>query len=266
MFLKPNRIHLHFGLEKPVKILHLTDVHFSLADEVDGEDMMKHAAARRNTFFQEAGCPERDPVGFLEDAMEYAKDFDCTVITGDILDFMSHANYETAHRVLAGKDYMFCAGNHEFCPKVGIPDSFARKDEKMEEVQSFFRGNMIFESRIVGGVNIIAIDNSYYTWTEEQYEMLQKEVAKGYPIAIFCHVPLNCNVLDHNPHHKDLWAPEDVVATTRKVTKYIAEEPMFKGIFAGHWHCNGNYELPGGKTCYVLGGLFKGIVGEIVID
>jgi len=266
MYLKPHRIHLHFGLEKPVKILQLSDVHFSLADETDGEDLIKHAAARRNTFFCEAGYPERDPVGFLEDAMEYAKDFDCTVITGDILDFMSHANYVEAHRVLAGKDYMFCAGNHEFCPKVGVPDSFDRKAEKWGEVQSYFRGDMGFESRIVGGVNIIAADNGYYTWTEEQYEQLQKEVAKGYPIVIFCHVPLNCNLLDHNPHHKDLWAPDEVVATTRKVTKYITDEPAFKGIFAGHWHGNGDYELSSGKICHVIGGLFKGIVGEIYID
>lgn len=263
--LKPVTVNLHFGLEKPVRILHLSDVHFSLADEVDGEDMMKHAAARRNTFFCEAGYPERDPVGFLEDAMEYSKDFDCTVITGDLFDFMSHANGVMAKKVLAGKDYMFCAGNHEFCPKVGTPDSFARKAEKMDEMQSYFRGNMVFESRIVGGVNVITMDNSYYTWTEEQLALLKAEVARGLPCLVFAHSPLTCAQLDHNPPHKDLHASEEEVAITRKVTKYIIEEPAIKAVFTGHYH-NTLTEQLGDKTGYILGGLFKGIVGEIVID
>lgn len=265
MMLKPHKIHLHFGLEKPVRILQLTDIHLSLADDIDGDDMKQHAANRRNTFFREAGFPELDPIGYLEEAMEYAKEFDCTVITGDMLDFMSHANQVTAKRLMAGKDYLFAAGNHEFCPKVGIPDSFARKEEKMDEIQSCFRGNMIFESRIVGGINVIAIDNSYYTWTEEQLTLLKAEVARGLPCILFCHSPLTCAHLDHNPPHKDLHASDEVVATTRKVTKYIIDEPAIKAVFTGHYHNTGT-EVLGDKTGYILGGLFKGIVGEIYID
>lgn len=265
MMLKPNVIRLHFGLKKTVRILQLTDVHLSLADDRDGDDMKEHAASRRNTFFREAGFPERDPVGYLEDAMEYAKAFDCTVITGDVLDFMTHANCDMAKKILAGKDYMFCAGNHEFCPKVGVPDSFARKEERLDDIQSYFRGDMVFESRIVGGVNVIAIDNSYYTWTEEQLEWLKAEVSRGLPCILFCHVPLTSNHLDHNPPHKDLHASDEVVETTRKVTKYIVEEPAIKAVFSGHYHNNGTEQL-GDKTGYILGGLFKGIVGEIIID
>ncbi len=261
-----DKVHLHLGLEKPVRILHLTDVHFSLADEIDGEDMQKHAALRRNIFFQEAGYPERDPVGYLEDAMEYSKGFDCTVITGDILDFTSHANQVMAKKVLAGKDYMFAAGNHEFCPKVGIPDSFQRKEEIFEDIQSNFRGNMHFESRLVGGVNVIAMDNSHYTWDEGQFALLKAEVRRGYPCLLFFHSPLTCPHMDHNPPHKDLHASEEVVALTREVNRYIAEEPAIKAVFSGHYHTSGTETLPGGKTGYILGGLFKGIVGEITID
>ena len=37
----------------------------------------------------------------------------------------------------------------------------------------------MFDSRIVGGVNVISMDNSYYTWTEEQWKRLKLEVARG---------------------------------------------------------------------------------------
>jgi hypothetical protein len=38
MNLKSQKFHLHFGLEKPVRILQLTDVHLSLADDIVGID------------------------------------------------------------------------------------------------------------------------------------------------------------------------------------------------------------------------------------
>ena len=57
-----NKIEHHLGLEKPVRILHLTDIHLSLADDRN-ENMIQYAAGRRNTFFKEGNFPERDPVG-----------------------------------------------------------------------------------------------------------------------------------------------------------------------------------------------------------
>ena len=260
-----NTINLHIGLEKTVHILQISDVHLSLADDIDGEDLKEHAARRRMTFFNEGGAPERDPVGYFQDAMEYSKKFDCTVITGDVLDFTSHANCEMAKKILSGRDYMFCAGNHEFCPKVGTPDSFKRKEEMLDEIQAIFRGNMVFESRIVGGVNIISIDNGYYTWTEEQLNKLKFEVARGLPCLLFCHVPLSVENMRHDPSHHDLGVSQECKEFILSVNDYIINEPMIKAVFSGHRHQSG-IEILGEKTGYINGALFKGIVGEITID
>ena len=148
---------------------------------------------------------------------------------------------------------------------MGIPDSFARKDEILDEIQACFRGNMIFESRIVGGVNVIAIDNSYYIWTEKQLELLKAEVARGLPVILFCHSPLTGGNMNHNPTHRDLHVSDEVIDFTRKVTQYIIDEPAIKAVFSGHYHSTMT-ELLGDNTGYILGGLFKGIVGEIIID
>ena len=264
--LKKNTYFLHFGLKKPVRILRLTDIHISLADDVDGDAMKEHAAHRRDVFFKEGGCPERDPVGYLEEAMEYFEEFDCTVITGDLLDFESHANRETAKEILAGRDYLFTPGSHEFCPKIGIPDTFAYKKKVWDEVQDVFRGNMLFESRIVGGVNVITMDNSFYIWTKEQFEMLKTEVARGYPIILFCHCPLHDSALSHKNPAKKLIPTEEEVESTITVNRYLAENPLIKTAFSGHYHGNGGEYLFGEKTGYFCAPLFKGIVNEIVID
>lgn len=266
MNLKPRKIEFHLGLEQSVRILHLTDAHLAFADERDREGMIEYSAKARSIFFNEAGCPERDPVGFLEEAAEYAKEFDCTVITGDLVDFNTYKNYETAQRILAGRDYLFCAGNHEFTPKPGI-DSYELKANSLEFVQSHFRGNLYFESRIVGGVNVVSADNGYYTWTEDQLELLKAEAAKGLPILLFTHVPIHPHLMDpawFQVHAKIPGFTEEMFQTSAKVMRYLAEEPAFKGFCSGHWH-NDSYIDFCGKPSYVLGGLFKGIVGDIKV-
>ncbi len=268
MNLKPNKIQFDLGLEKPVKILQLTDVHLSLSDERNKEEMIPYAAGRRDVFFREANFPERDPVGYLEEAMEYAKNFDCTVFTGDVVDFNTYKNYDVAKEILAGKDYLFCAGNHEFTPKPGI-DSYELKETTGDYIQSHFRGDMYFESRIVGGVNVIAADNGYATWTEKQFEQLQAEVAKGLPILLFTHVPIHPDQTKKEGYRidhlvKNLGGTEEMVDTSVKVMNYLAEEPLFKGFCGGHWHNNALIDFFG-KPSYVVGGLFKGIVGEITV-
>ena len=65
MSLISNTVNLHLGLKQTIRILQITDVHLSLADDIDGEDLKKHAASRRMTFFNEGGYPERDPVGYF---------------------------------------------------------------------------------------------------------------------------------------------------------------------------------------------------------
>lgn len=267
MNFQANQIHFHFGLGKPVRILQLTDVHISLADERN-PDMIEYAAGRRNVFFKEANFPERDPLGYLEDAMEYSKNFDCTVITGDLVDFDTDACYEAAQKILAGKDYMYCAGNHEFTPRPGT-DSYALRAEKLPKIQARFRGDLTFESRIVGGVNVIAAENGFVTWTEEQFEKLKFEVSRGLPILMFFHVPIADDMITLDrfiPNLKEkLGADDALIETSRKVMRYLGDEPLIKGFLTGHGHNNGLFQFCG-KPCYMVGGLFKGIVGEITVD
>ena len=268
---KSNKIELRIGLKKPVKLLQLTDVHLSLSDERNKEEMIPYAAGRRNTFFQEGERPERDPIGYLQEAMEYAKNFDCTVITGDLVDFNTYKNYDVAKEILAGKDYLFCAGNHEFTPKPGI-DSYELKANTAEYIQSHFRGNMFFESRIVGGVNIVALDNGYGTYTKDQLEKLKAEIQKGFPILIFCHVPLHKGMLAAENYNREghlrLGATEEnvdeIFAVSAEITTLMAKEPLIKAFFTGHGHSNALFDFEG-KPCYMIGGLFKGIVGEITL-
>lgn len=265
--LKPETIPLHLGLEKPVRVLHLTDPHLALADDTDGDSMKRHARGRRAVFLGESLADDTGRLGRnLEEAMAYGRDFDATVLTGDVIDFVTHANLEEAKRILSPYDYLFCAGNHEYCQRVGIPGSFAYRDQCMKTVQSAFKGNMLFDSRVVGGVNLITADNAFYVWSAEQLEQLKEQTARGYPCLLFCHVPLSSPALNHTSATEELETDEETIALTRAVTDFIVQSPAIRAVFAGHEHVSSVQMLPGGKPCYILGGLFRGTVGEITID
>ncbi len=261
-------ISIHVGLEKPVRVLHITDVHISLADASDGEDMIAHAASRREVFFREARFPERDPQSYLEEAMALGAAFDATVITGDVIDFVSNANLRAAKRILAGRDFMFCAGNHEFCPKVGVPDSFDRRVELYPVITEVFGTDISFESRVIGGVNLISADNSYFIWSEEQIKRFDAELERGLPIVVFSHTPPDDACMLHSPSHRDLVPTEEVRERTLRFHERLIAHPLVKGFVAGHWHRFGgtSHTLACGKPYYVTEALFKGGAAALTLD
>ena len=95
---------IKIGLERPVKLLHVTDTHIGLADERDDE--RKHALAKR------LSTPEKEQ--YLNEHIAYAKEnCDLLVHTGDLMDFVSHANVDKAREIVADDHFFFIAGNHD---------------------------------------------------------------------------------------------------------------------------------------------------------
>ena len=77
------------GLPRPVKLLHVTDSHLGFVDARD--DDRKHALARR--------FPSGEREAYVNEQIAYAKEnCDLLVHTGDLIDFVSHANVDWAKR------------------------------------------------------------------------------------------------------------------------------------------------------------------------
>lgn len=178
------------GLDAPVRFLHITDSHISLADECDSERLKWLAAARRAT----ASKPEERtalPVRLYEKAIDYARKNELFVVcTGDLIDFMSHANFVYLDHAFDGVDYVYALGNHDICAYVGgDKEDEAYKWNNMKLTAPHIRSNLYFDSKLYGGVNFVTLDNSYYRISEGQTKMLRAEAAKGYPIVLCVHTP-----------------------------------------------------------------------------
>ena len=269
---------LEIGLEKPLKILHVTDSHLAFADERDNE--RKHALAKRFS------SQERER--FFGEHLAYAKEqCDLLVHTGDLIDFTSQANFDFARKVLSEEKVFFAAGNHEFSQYVGEAyEDRAYKMNSFREMQPGLGAPLFFNSRVLGGVNFVAIDNSYHQFEPWQLTRLKKEIAKGLPIVLCLHVPLfeqslyerhiersgkgsSCYLAgcdeDHLPD--DEWRAIEIRprGVTLETVDFIKSQPLIKAVLAGHVHFSFESALAPGMTQFVTGGGYEGIARKLTI-
>ena len=96
---------------KPIKILHFTDVRLNWTTKQDeNNDEIMYTKKFRHWNENAAS------VKALEKAMDYAETFDKTVITGDVLDFMSSGAMELMDKYVWNRDpnITVTLGNHEY--------------------------------------------------------------------------------------------------------------------------------------------------------
>ena len=269
---------LNIGLEKPIKVLHVTDSHIALADERDNE--RKHALANR------LGSPNKER--FLQEHLAYAKEHcDLLVHTGDLIDFTSQANFDFARKVLAEEKVFFTPGNHEFSQYVGEAyEDRAYKMNSFNEMRPGLGAPLFFNARVVGGVNFVAIDDSYHQFEPWQLTRLKKEIEKGLPIVLCLHVPLfEQSLYDHHIERSgpgsssyllgcdedhlpdDEWRAIEIRprGVTTETAAFIKSQPLIKAVLAGHIHFSFESELAPGMPQFVTGLGCDGIAREITI-
>ncbi len=274
---------IEIGLPKPLRFLHTTDNHLTLADERDNERKRELAAARHHAFEDDDNRVQKS----LDMMIDYCnQNCDLLLHTGDLIDFVSYKNLEVAKAYLDRTDYIMCAGNHEFSQYVGEAwEDESYKRQSFSLVQSISKCNLEFSSRLIGGVNLVAVDNGYYYFLQEQLDALKTEVAKGYPILLLMHNPIYTEDLydEMMVRRKRECAylcgcPDEKLATydehrrrqqqpyfaTNEFIEYVKNEPLVKALITGHLHFNYEGQLSSGKMQYVTTGGF--LEGARIID
>lgn len=258
------RLEVPVGAERPFSALLLADTHLTRCDARDDERRNALAAVRRQGEF-------RDAKRNLDEALVYARatGIDFMLHAGDLIDFTSAANFDAAAALFAEHDFFICAGNHEFSQYVGeAEEDEAYKAQSFAAVQGVYPNDLVFASRIVQGVNFVAVDNVYYRFTVSQLALMEREVAKGLPIVLLCHVPLYtpglyaavmartngvCSYQSGVPDALvDTWRKERdwpeaerwrdrrvqqrADAPTLEFLDYLKAQPLLKAVLCGHTH------------------------------
>lgn len=248
-----NIIHttLPVGATAPFTIIHLSDTHLTYADLRDGQRKVDLIDWRLPSF------PNAEKV--LAEAGELSRELNAPIFhTGDLIDYVSLANLEAVKAFTDTHDVYMATGNHEFSLYVGeAKEDAAYRNQSLPAVQACFGNNIRMDSRVVNGVNFVALDNGYYLFEPEQFEFLKGEVSKGLPVVLMMHTPLYdpalyeimmgrcpCAYLAGVPEELMRCYPEDRYVqqlpdeVTLEMMDYIAREPLVKAILAGHIHAS----------------------------
>ncbi len=256
------------GASAPFRVLHMSDTHLTEADERDDQRKLDLAEERKKYF------PRADLL--IEEASAYSKKEGIPIFhTGDLIDFVSWKNLDRARAFYEDNDVFMAAGNHEFSLYVGEAfEDAAYREQSLEKVKACFKNDIRFSKREMGGVNFVAMDNSYYLVDEWQLDALKAVVAEGKPVVLLLHTPLYCEALynyemiERKAGSAGLMAvPEEKMSgyneyryrqqkadeTTKKAYDYICSEPTIRAILAGHLHTNGEYAINDRLTQYMVG-------------
>ena len=250
------------GLEKPLKVLHITDSHLPLCEEGDDPRILAHGMKRD----REAG------LAALREEIEYGEE-NCDLIlhTGDLIDFVTPSGVAILREMLKNPRFLFIAGNHEYWRCDGQFEDMAYRMNSYMKMGDL-GADIFFASRVVGGVNFVGIDDAYHQVEDWQTERLKRETEKGLPVVLFLHAPLFEQSLYEKsiPFWKDgsaylvgcdeehlLSYPEfraceqRPTEATKRFVEYVNAEKQIKAVIAGHLHFSFESRLPGGTMQYV---------------
>ncbi len=281
--LNVRHVEIAVGASKPFGAIQLSDTHIVRVDKRDDERKMKLAAGRSFTPFAEH---------YLDEAINLAKARgDLLLHTGDLIDFVSAANLDLVEVHFAGNNWFVCGGNHEYSQYVGeAKEDAAYRQLSYARVQAAYPNDLTFASRVVNGVNFVSLDDGYYSVTEQQHARFMKEVEKGLPIVLLCHVPFygpklydfvmgatnnKCAYVtgapleltstyqgDRNPPKGQEWRSRAVQQRTDKTTAdfiaWLKDQKLLKAILAGHLHYFFEERFSPTAIQYVCSATYKG--------
>lgn len=267
------------GLERDLRILHLTDSHMAEGDERDPE--AAESVQRFQKLFQDrtpGGVPAWD---LFQRALSMAADqgADAAALTGDIFHFPSRAAIEIVQAGIEelGVPTIYTPGNHDWhFPHLEWGE--ATRAEYYPRLHGLTDGNPSYGSEEVEGVRLVRLDNSTYQVTEEQVEFLRQELDSGQPCLLFLHIPLwikslapevmdkwKAPIMMASPagwtdETRDKWRVGEATDSTQACHDLLTSKAAssLAGIFCGHVHFAHDAAIRKGCHQYVTAPGFEG--------
>ena len=263
---------LDLGLVQPIRILQVSDCHLSGCCEEDSEKAKAKSKKKTAEFLKETGGVTQEQR--LKEALDLSAEYDALVLTGDIADSPSRANLELLASMLEGRRYLYTFGNHDYYTYDSDSGNADDRERFLDDFLRFLPCDPTMDSLQVGGVNLVALDDSLAQFSALQLEFLKAEAAKGLPILLFLHLPVYSSTFV--PQAYEWWdssmcvgTPVGVLAAhgetdpkiraeaeTLLMLDYIREEPLIKAILASHLHFSDEANVLGkpqfvNKPCYL---------------
>lgn len=265
------------AVDKPVKILQLSDVHLFIDDERGNEFRQysdRMAKAYNHTRHFESGA-DTNPQEALKDIATRAKGqgYDALALTGDIVSFPSAAGVDYVKKTLSDVDapFYYVCGNHDWHFEGMEGSERELRDEWIEKrLKPLYPTgvNPLAYAVKIKGVKLLFIDDSIYEILPDQLEFLKRELSENAPTLLFMHIPLyapgrrvafGVGHPDWNAAHdgnykierRPRWPEEGHNKTTYAFYNEILNARNLLGVFTGHIHST-SLDILNGKPSSVV--------------
>lgn len=256
---------------KPLEIVQFTDPHFNYCNE---KDFAEANPALMSTHQNRWWLANGKTVDVTRRSFDYAAMSDQTIVTGDILDYLSYGAQELTQKHLFWRDSNLLAaiGGHETTREMqGVVEDTTTEESRLDILKSFWCNDIFYESKILGDrVIAVVMDNgSHGTYSEDQFDRLKADLEYARQndliVLIFQHEPL-CTA---NPAETDVpfVRPNDANGSRNFFKDYMGgvwvrerlkhewsikthdlirqSADVIKGVFCGHRHSDFYTEILG---------------------
>ena len=241
------------------------------------------------------------PIYNFANSLEYAKAYgDQTVITGDVVDYISNGTLALMKRYINApySDALVTLGNHDPIRVMGLPTDVpdvTSLDSRYNLLKANWNNDVYYTSKMVSEeVMVIQLDNSQNKFWASQIPLLTDDLTRArkndYTVLLFMHVPMATGdstdtkvdaLIGMDNNSNNFYNGGVIKASTNSDTKSVCDlitthADVIKGIFTGHMHSDYYTEVQatdanGDNTYipqYVLTGNFygKGHVLKITVQ
>jgi predicted MPP superfamily phosphohydrolase len=269
------------GLQKTLRILHVTDVHLAECDRRDPQQRRFLAWVDEH----QGGNALANFDRLIALLPKLAPDF--IAFTGDMMDSATHANWEALTTRLRSLriPYGLTFGNHDWdLPRHGTQDRDQGHRKKLwQKTARACSRHPEFEVFSLAGIRLVFLDNSDYQVSPGQFRRLNRELRKSKPTLLFYHIPVSlpslrpavidkwsdpimCGEPDWEPMRRRRWRVlAKTPRTTREFRQRVMRDRTIAAAFTGHVHFDHQDRLPSGARQYVTPPLYQSHVRLITL-
>lgn len=250
---------------EPVEIVQLSDTHINY---MNVDDFKEGNPTLISTYENRTWLKDASSVPTIRKVLDYASSADQIVITGDVIDYLSRGAVDLMWKEIWNffPQAILANGNHDTYQKLGTVGDTLNFNTRYNWISGAWKHNFDYYSTVVKNkAMVIQLNNGQSRFEQTQIEPLKKDLAlaraKGYPVFIFCHIPLytaNPNESDvcwiryddwsQSSQHVDFHTnssgnlvgrPSDkgTNSATEIVYNLITNNgDIVKGVFNGHYH------------------------------
>lgn len=253
---------------EPIEILQFTDTHLNKMNQKDIDENNPVVASTR--LFRKSFRDEKT-VPTTKAAMALTPYFDQTVVSGDVIDYLTWGSLELMKELIVDPcpNVLIPIGMHDLVRQMqGIVPDPTSLESRQKIVQTYWPHDIFYESRVLGDkVMVIALNNCIGQYFDHQTEKFKADLDRARREDLVVLIYQHEQMCTHNPketgvialrqddRHKDPndpidfcnsfgGNPHDTDEESKRLYDLIySSADVIKGIFCGHFHCDNYTEI-----------------------